>query len=700
MADFVHHVLEDMVPELEDLERRGYFNKHEIKQIVQKRQDFEYNLRRRAPVKSDFQRYIDYESSLERLRQLRRKQRNITGKDTLADHCINRRIHFIYDRMLRKFKGDLTLWSQWIHFCKKSKSSRQMSRVLTRALQLHPTCPALWTTAAAWEFDANGNANAARALMQRGLRMCKDSPALWHEYFRMELLYAARLGARREILLGTDPLDSTDHAAQKHATEEDAATLAVLKGSVAKVVYTNAIAAVADSSIEFRKGFLDVLESISLPGKDELEHYILDEIRKDFENSAGYVGLRASCIMNKASSGAGSSSRKTDRDVVSAVHDALIKALNVFDAAVSSQTAAGHGNDEMKELWMAAVTFIEEHLQSILDVLDCSRVDSEGNNEDGEALLVHNAYSSMAALLLSKAVEYITTAMDAQQANEYLYIVLPKMYLRLGQIEKAIAAATDIATDAVAVVDKTPSLIRHSLQMHCLSTALTTITSTALSTSYSSCEDLVSFIKNPQNMNAMNQPDVWLVAVRTAIAYGWSLQPLCALLIERQLGSSKGELHGGMGKAAACLYNAVHEIDGPAAARKLCSSLLAYPLPGGSFIHAVLDAELAHYESIVETASKGHARDVASTGDNAKKEIKAALKSIVRIFEAGVTAYGSFDVDLWLRYLQFEQTTKSALLLKMVGSVGVITGDVHWRAVKALNDSDSFVARAQYLTTR
>lgn len=75
-----------------------------------------------------------------------------------------------------------------------------MSRALTKALQLHPTAPSLWTYAAAWEFEHNLNASAARALMQRGLRMCKDTPALWHEYFRMELLYAMRLRERRRVL--------------------------------------------------------------------------------------------------------------------------------------------------------------------------------------------------------------------------------------------------------------------------------------------------------------------------------------------------------------------------------------------------------------------------------------------------------------------------------------------------------------------
>lgn len=50
--------MEDMVPELEDLEERGYFKKPEIKQIVKKRTHFEYLLKRPAAVKIDFLRCV------------------------------------------------------------------------------------------------------------------------------------------------------------------------------------------------------------------------------------------------------------------------------------------------------------------------------------------------------------------------------------------------------------------------------------------------------------------------------------------------------------------------------------------------------------------------------------------------------------------------------------------------------------------
>lgn len=78
-------------------------------------------------------------------------------------------------------------------------------QVLTKALQLHPAASGLWSYAAAWEFEHNSNAAAARMLMQRGLRMCKASRQLWLEYFRMELMYAHKLRTRRHIL-GLDAL--------------------------------------------------------------------------------------------------------------------------------------------------------------------------------------------------------------------------------------------------------------------------------------------------------------------------------------------------------------------------------------------------------------------------------------------------------------------------------------------------------------
>lgn len=48
--------MEEMVPELEDLEEKGYFTRAEIRDIVRKREKFEYALKRKTPAKADFLR--------------------------------------------------------------------------------------------------------------------------------------------------------------------------------------------------------------------------------------------------------------------------------------------------------------------------------------------------------------------------------------------------------------------------------------------------------------------------------------------------------------------------------------------------------------------------------------------------------------------------------------------------------------------
>ena len=58
MADTVRAILEEMIPELEDFQKRGYFSRPEIQQIVQRRTDFEYKLKRRAAVKVDYLRLL------------------------------------------------------------------------------------------------------------------------------------------------------------------------------------------------------------------------------------------------------------------------------------------------------------------------------------------------------------------------------------------------------------------------------------------------------------------------------------------------------------------------------------------------------------------------------------------------------------------------------------------------------------------
>ena len=212
MADAVQALLEEMVVELQGFVEHGVLTTAEVRALVKKRTDFEYRLRRRAADKRDFERYIEYEMTFERLLKARRERLGTKqGKGTGKFSCV-RHIHFIFDRAVKKFKGDVGLWLEWINYAKSESSSKVLSKVFARALQMHPRNDKLWVHAAAYEWDM-GNVTAARTLLQRGIRLNSSSEELWREYFRMEALFTARLAERRRVLGlagagGKEPTDS------------------------------------------------------------------------------------------------------------------------------------------------------------------------------------------------------------------------------------------------------------------------------------------------------------------------------------------------------------------------------------------------------------------------------------------------------------------------------------------------------------
>jgi U3 small nucleolar RNA-associated protein 6 len=73
-----------------------------------------------------------------------------------------RRIITIFERAVKRFHGDVALWLQYAEYARHNDSTRLLSRIFARLLQLHPAKPQLWIYVAAWEFEENGNIVAAR----------------------------------------------------------------------------------------------------------------------------------------------------------------------------------------------------------------------------------------------------------------------------------------------------------------------------------------------------------------------------------------------------------------------------------------------------------------------------------------------------------------------------------------------------------
>jgi U3 small nucleolar RNA-associated protein 6 len=118
----------------------------------------------------------------------------------LYRYSSNRRICFIFERALRRFGDNVSLWLQYIEFCRRSGSSKMLGKTFPKAVQAHPLVAPIWLRAAQWEFTDNNNIEAARVFLQRGLRMIPKSQDLWLYMFKMEVQYIARLRERKRLL--------------------------------------------------------------------------------------------------------------------------------------------------------------------------------------------------------------------------------------------------------------------------------------------------------------------------------------------------------------------------------------------------------------------------------------------------------------------------------------------------------------------
>ncbi|KAI9277660.1 U3 small nucleolar RNA-associated protein 6-domain-containing protein [Sporodiniella umbellata] len=308
MAEQVHFQLERMLPELEALEKKKLFSAIEIKTIIKKRTNFEYALHRRIKKKIDFLRCIEYEMNLEKLLKKRIDRLGCTFElsEKNLEYAGIKRIYGLFKRATKKFTGDITLWLQYIDFAKKNDSSNVLSGIFVEAIQYHPMNASIWVMAASWEHEHNHNIAAARSLMQRAIRLMPENKLLWHEYFRLELIYVEKILLRRQVLgiqqaqpMETSEEDSThlvlpaltgedmdewkEDKEKFKITEQTAASLEndanpILNGLLAKIVYDNAIEAIAND-LEFRKEFIQIYLEFS-HAQDKIS-YVYETIRRD-----------------------------------------------------------------------------------------------------------------------------------------------------------------------------------------------------------------------------------------------------------------------------------------------------------------------------------------------------------------------------------------------------------------------------------
>ena len=308
-SDKARFFLEQYVPELQEYERKGIFSSKEITSISSKRSDFEHTLNARGSKPSDYARYATYEINLDSLRKRRSKRLGV--KSTAFSG--QRTIFFILDRATKKFPGDMGLWMQYIDYCQREKANKKLTKVFTNVLRLKPRDWSLWVLAAKHFAEHRGDMSTARSYMQRGLRFCNDERKLWLEYARLEMVYLAKLAARRKVL-GLDE-QKRDPGAKESEDEdmlmlpsvtaeeisldanrsveevdekalEKLASAPVLTGAIPMAIFDAATKQFKDS-VEVGADFFDVVESFGqVPSARKILKHILGHMQATEPNAA------------------------------------------------------------------------------------------------------------------------------------------------------------------------------------------------------------------------------------------------------------------------------------------------------------------------------------------------------------------------------------------------------------------------------
>ncbi|ESO87387.1 hypothetical protein LOTGIDRAFT_235075 [Lottia gigantea] len=285
MAEYVQQNIEDMLPELEQLERVGLFTKDETRQILKKRQGYEYRLRRQTKCKEDFLQYIQYEINCLSLLHKRREKTGYSFKQLNIENVIKDRIHKLFRMVTYRFQDDIKLWLSHIAFCESKEDSVRVGKIFTRMLQVHNKKPEIWILAAKWEFE-HKNAENSRSTFQRGLRFNPDSKQLFLEYYRMELLYTDKILKRKKILGLDDP--------EVLGTQKDA----ILSGKVAMVVYKQAKESFPDD-VDMILKFIDISRLFDFTQQQLQQMYT--DLKTDYGDSTlTWDALAKQCMLDES----------------------------------------------------------------------------------------------------------------------------------------------------------------------------------------------------------------------------------------------------------------------------------------------------------------------------------------------------------------------------------------------------------------
>lgn len=180
MAEIVEYRVGKTLGEIDVLIKFGILDEAEAREIINKREEYEYSLRRRTNDKLRHLKYIKFEWNL--LSSIEQYQKTISSKtdDEIfklqakkLDEIIKSRvahINFLYRKLIMKNQFDKRLWSAYIEFAKQRRMFSRVSALYWRLLRVMNNEESLWLDAADYEITTTKDLNTARKLLVLALR--------------------------------------------------------------------------------------------------------------------------------------------------------------------------------------------------------------------------------------------------------------------------------------------------------------------------------------------------------------------------------------------------------------------------------------------------------------------------------------------------------------------------------------------------
>lgn len=311
--------MEETLNELEQMERVGLFTREEVRKITKKRKALEYRLQRRTKSKEDYLKYIQNEVQILDLVRRRREHTGYMFKKSDIDYSIAKRINRLFRQAIMRFQGDVNIWTSHINFCKRMNWPESISRMYSRLLQVHSNKPELWVAAAHWEMKEHKASETARQIMLRSLRFHPDSKLIYHEFFRLELMYTDLILKRRRALGMSDQVDPD---------ESDA----VVECKLAQLIYRKAAEQISD--VDFHIGFLPICREFKKFSKclEEVIYKALLEKHPNEEATWDYVAKRH--MLNPSQKAPKTQEDPQPDNSEDDVHSAIRKCLQTYKEAV------------------------------------------------------------------------------------------------------------------------------------------------------------------------------------------------------------------------------------------------------------------------------------------------------------------------------------------------------------------------------